>query len=483
MYIYIIYIFEFRFFFNMDKITDDFREDNKTRKRKINDTSDDEKKDKQKAQQQQKNREKSKRYRDKNKNNEAKKKKNIEKCKLYRDNTRVVNLNTVPHGVHTSQIAGPSTRDVPYVPTVIHPSQIAGPSTRDVPYVPPVIHTSQFAGPSTRDVPHEPPLIYSSQIEDISTRDERYSTPIQCNNSCTEDRLQQSSYPPNNHIQTYSTFLQNSSAHRQFEKDFVENEFGVVCDICDRLWFKSDLKYFPNNDTTQNIEFIRTLLSNIAILQIKICSTCFAAIRKKNIPPLSVYNGFKYPPLPDCLKDFPLDLVTERLISPRIPFMQIRRLRHVHGQYGIYGQVINVPIEVNTMVNLLPRQVDDDHAITVHIKRKKIHKSSYVYGIVKKRKIKVWLRYLKYTPLYKSYGVSIDERFLNDAHYDVDDEIIFDEDGDNDILEQIPIEESLIAQQQTLMWNENMYLRIARAEGTFLFSFFFSCFFNLLKLY
>lgn len=64
--------------------------------------------------------------------------------------------------------------------------------------------------------------------------------------------------------------------------------------------------------------------------------------------------------------------------------MQIRRLRHVHGQFGIYGQVINVPIEVDTMVNRLPRNVDDDHCITVHIKRKKIHKSSYVYGIVKK---------------------------------------------------------------------------------------------------
>lgn len=47
--------------------------------------------------------------------------------------------------------------------------------------------------------------------------------------------------------------------------------------------------------------------------------------------------------------------------------MQIRRLRHVHGQYGIYGQVIYVPIEVNTIVNVLPRQVNDDYAITVHI--------------------------------------------------------------------------------------------------------------------
>lgn len=141
--------------------------------------------------------------------------------------------------------------------------------------------------------------------------------------------------------------------------------------------------------------------------------------------------------------------------------------------------MINVPIAVNTMVYQLPRQVDDNHAITVHIKRKKIHKSSYVYGIVTKRKIKVWLRYLKDTSLHKSYGVSVDDGFFNDRSYDAEDEIIFDEDGYNDILEQIPIEESLMAQQQTLMWNEDMYLKIAPAEGSFLFL--FSCFFNLLN--
>ncbi|GFW23111.1 hypothetical protein TNCV_3802121 [Trichonephila clavipes] len=32
-----------------------------------------------------------------------------------------------------------------------------------------------------------------------------------------------------------------------------------------------------------------------------------------------------------------LDLVSERLISPRIPFTQIRRLGHVLGQFGILG--------------------------------------------------------------------------------------------------------------------------------------------------
>jgi hypothetical protein len=48
----------------------------------------------------------------------------------------------------------------------------------------------------------------------------------------------------------------------------------------------------------------------------------------------------------------PLDSISARLISPRLPFIQIRRLRY-EGNYGIVGQVINVPVDVNTMERCL----------------------------------------------------------------------------------------------------------------------------------
>ncbi|GFV25469.1 hypothetical protein TNCV_1147391 [Trichonephila clavipes] len=51
---------------------------------------------------------------------------------------------------------------------------------------------------------------------------------------------------------------------------------------------------------------------------------------------LSKYNGLVYPEIPGHLST--LDLISERLISPRIPFMQIRRSRHVLGQFGILGK-------------------------------------------------------------------------------------------------------------------------------------------------
>jgi hypothetical protein len=67
--------------------------------------------------------------------------------------------------------------------------------------------------------------------------------------------------------------------------------------------------------------------------------------------------------------------------------MEIRRLRHHMGGYGIVGQVINVLVDVNNIVKTLPRQVDDDYSFNVHLKRNLIHKSMYLQGCIKKQRL------------------------------------------------------------------------------------------------
>ncbi|GFV84871.1 hypothetical protein TNCV_4298531 [Trichonephila clavipes] len=62
---------------------------------------------------------------------------------------------------------------------------------------------------------------------------------------------------------------------------------------------------------------------------------CRQSLSKKSIPNLSKYNGFVYPEIPGHIST--LDFVAERLILARILFMQIRRLRHVLGKFGILG--------------------------------------------------------------------------------------------------------------------------------------------------
>ncbi|XP_074109914.1 uncharacterized protein LOC141534454 [Cotesia typhae] len=236
-----------------------------------------------------------------------------------------------------------------------------------------------------------------------------------------------------------------------FKINFSDNLFGHSCSVYDRLWYKNDLK----KPSDKHKDILTIIIPNVPMENTQLCNTCFQALNKNKIPSMSTYNGFKFPKIPEDLPT--LDLISERLISPRISFMQIRRLRHVNGQYGIYGQIINVPVSVNNMVKSLPRSVDDDYCINVHIKRKKIHRSSYLHGIINKRTIKTWLQFLISTPLYIMYDIKIDDSFFTDNQ--IDDQI-----QQADISEHIPIEESLTAQQQTLMWDEEQYLRIALAE-------------------
>ena len=107
----------------------------------------------------------------------------------------------------------------------------------------------------------------------------------------------------------------------------------------------------------------------------KLCRTCFAVCKKNVIPTMSESNGYRYPPKPLTLPY--LDPISERLISPRLPYVQIRRLQRV-GCYGMINQVINVPVDV---VQSLPRNLDNDFTSNffhVNLKRSLVHKSSHL---------------------------------------------------------------------------------------------------------
>ena len=65
---------------------------------------------------------------------------------------------------------------------------------------------------------------------------------------------------------------------------------------------------------------------------------------------------------PDVLKN--LTPLEERLISPRIPFMQVRELPS-GGQLSIQGNVVNVPADVNSTVSVLPRPINESQTIPI----------------------------------------------------------------------------------------------------------------------
>lgn len=96
------------------------------------------------------------------------------------------------------------------------------------------------------------------------------------------------------------------------------------------------------------------------------CGTYVKSIRRDHkILIFSTYNDFKLPEKSPHLPE--LDIISKRLISPWLQFMQMKRLSHFNGQYAITGQVINVLVEVSNIVTTSLRNVDDNFRINVHI--------------------------------------------------------------------------------------------------------------------
>lgn len=115
-------------------------------------------------------------------------------------------------------------------------------------------------------------------------------------------------------------------ANLEFDKRFIENAFGAVCDVCDRLWFKNDLK--PITEAAVAVLIGGGSFQNVD--GFSVCQTCRSNLKQGRVPTMSKTNGFIYPKKPVGLPA--LDVVSERLISPRLPFMQIRRLRFASGK-------------------------------------------------------------------------------------------------------------------------------------------------------
>ena len=90
----------------------------------------------------------------------------------------------------------------------------------------------------------------------------------------------------------------------------------------------------------------------------------------------------KFPTILHNIRD--LNLLEERMVSLRIPFYNIVPLVH---QYGLKGSVVNVPIDVNTSVNILPRHFNHTYTIQIKLKRQIRNARKYIYQTVSPSKI------------------------------------------------------------------------------------------------
>ena len=76
------------------------------------------------------------------------------------------------------------------------------------------------------------------------------------------------------------------------------------------------------------------------------CNTRLSNLKEGKLPQCSKANRMSFPEMFAVLDLTPLK---EKLVSPRIPFMQICELPR-GGQFSIHRNLVNVPSDVNSTV-------------------------------------------------------------------------------------------------------------------------------------
>ena len=206
-----------------------------------------------------------------------------------------------------------------------------------------------------------------------------------------------------------------------------------TCTCCDQLWYKSSVtKCNPSLYQSCSKEILDLCLTGLKSIDNTewICGTCHSNLKDGKLPPCVKANKMTFPDKPDVLKD--LTPLEERLISPRIPFMQVRELPS-GGQLSIHGNVVNVPADVNSTVNVLPRPINESQTIPIKLKRRLGYKHHYQFQNIRPTKVLEAAQYLvRNSEISKNEGIQVMDNYTpSTVNEDEWSEFIHSEDVDN----------------------------------------------------
>lgn len=102
-----------------------------------------------------------------------------------------------------------------------------------------------------------------------------------------------------------------------------------------------------------------------------------------------------------------LTLLEERFVACRIAFMQVMSFRG-HDQYSAKGRVVNVPVDIEKNVSILPRLSDEVEVIPVVLKKKHSFKSNVLFENIRPLAIGKALQALNDCEVYQEANVEID---------------------------------------------------------------------------
>ena len=195
----------------------------------------------------------------------------------------------------------------------------------------------------------------------------------------------------------------------KFEKA-IELGPVYICIVCHQTWFRHSVS------NVDNLKLVKEEIKKQAYTDIKsfddhqwICNTCKNNLLDDKIPTISVVNGFKYPDKPECLH---LNVLEERAVSPRTPFMVLNQLPSGR-QYQLRGSWVMVVCDIVPLVHSLPRFFNDHETMPLKMKRKMLYKTNYLIMNVRPRliwKAELWL--MQNGSLWKDQNIPINIKYL-----------------------------------------------------------------------
>ena len=196
-----------------------------------------------------------------------------------------------------------------------------------------------------------------------------------------------------------------------------QNGPNIPCICCDNIFFIKSVEPFNINKIKLKLNELKINVNDF-LKKIRncessyICKNCKKHIMKGNIPKLASNENLKFPDVPNFITN--LSPIEERMVSPFIPFMQIRPLLPyaINPQLSLKGSIVNIHTEINEMIKILPRKFDEMSVIQIKFKRHIDHTSDYMNGTIKPAKVCRALEYLLDTPLYKKNNITINKEFF-----------------------------------------------------------------------
>ena len=245
----------------------------------------------------------------------------------------------------------------------------------------------------------------------------------------------------------------------------IQDSCSYVCSCCHQTWFKQSVRTLSSVSKNVDASLLQKCATGLRSVQNEewICSTCITNIRQGKIPRISYINGMKFP---EQLPELKLNTLEERLVSLRIPLMQIRALNS-GGQFSLKGSVVNVPTDIEPTIRALPRLQTESETVPIKLKRMKEMKNTVITENVRPAFVVNAVKTLmKTSELYKDANITVDEDWTS---YPITDNELpnvthDDENDDLDHFSEVEDETPLMTFLDNEAFDKNTIISVAPGE-------------------